>query len=558
MRQFARGERAKLSELAAIHHLWDVELSLQAPVYVVDYCCFGLDENGEVIDDDFVINFNRPDAPNGAIQLNNTANNGAVFSLALELLPPRVRRLVFTASLGETPVSDGLKSLQGGLVGGLVGAAFSLFGVDAEVGSGYLILATPAAEMAFFEFNGGDFGESRTLILGEIYLRDEWRFVAAGQPLRGELGAFLRTLSDGPTPHSRAVALVKPGAATPPSAPLRPAKPATPPPIRSAPRPAAPVLAPARAPIPAPVTSPPFQHPNSAIQQPNSTIQQPNSAIQQPNSVDLQQNISDLQQNSAIRQPNISGREANNSIREVQSSNLPVPPGEMARVAPPLNLPQSVPRGGKLQDLIDAAAPGSTLILQRGEYAGPITLAKPLALEAQGSAIWAKNGPVVTLADAGATLHDLDIEVTAPDDENGGNAVALRVESGANAGAPLELDNLNLRGKIAGLGASDGAWKLPRTLDLGEFAARQANDFRFSIEVPAAASLNCSVGGIEVSPREIEAGTHQITLQIGDMAPDTLVVGQLEVRTRELVFIVPLRGSAQSGVEAARGREIGN
>ncbi len=484
MRQLVRGERAKLSELAAIHHLWEVEVSVAAPIYIVDFCCLGLDENGELIDDDFIIHLNRPDAPRGAIQLNNTSNNGAVFSLALEQLPHQVRRLVFTASVGENP-----------LPGGLVGAAFSLLGVNADIGAGHLILATPAAELAFFEFSGQDFGKERTLVIGELYLRDEWRFVAAGQPLQGELGAFLRTLTDGPTPAPRPTPTPTPQRAAPPlAAPVRPPRPTAPTPIRTAPRPAAPVLL--------PTPAPPKRSSGPLPSAPATVV---------------------------------------------------LPPAPVVPVAPP-NLPQSVPKGGKLQDLIDAAAPGSTLILQRGEYPGPITIAKPLDLEGRDSAIWSKDGPVVTLAAPGITLHDLDLEITVSDADSGEKGVALRVEK---ADSPLELDSVRLIGRIGGLGTGDGVWKLPRALDLGEIAARADNEFRFSIEVPSAVTLACAVGGIEISPAQIEAGAHQITLRARDISPDTLLVGQVEVRAPSIVFTVPLRGSAQEGVEAARGIEIG-
>ena len=207
-----------------------------------------------------------------------------------------------------------------------------------------------------------------------------------------------------------------------------------------------------------------------------------------------------------------------------------------------------------MQDLIDAAAPGSTLILQRGEYQGPLSIAKPLVLEARDSAVWQKSGPVVTIASPGVFLHDLDVEITVSADDAGEKGVALRVEK---SDVPLELESVRLRGHIAGLGAGDGIWKLPRRLNLGEFAARAANEFRFQIEVPSAVTLRCSVGGIEISPPQVEAGAHQITLRARDIAPDTLLVGEFEVRGATAVFTLPVQGQAQNGVEAAQGLAIG-
>lgn len=497
MRQFIRGERAKLSDLAAINHIWEIEVSVAAPFFIVDFCCLGLDESGQVVDDRYLISLNRPEAPQDAISLDNASNNGAIFTLNLGRLSQSVRRLVFTATLHQPEMP-----------GGLLGAAFSMLGgLNNDVGEGFLVLRTPAIETGFFAFSGEDFGEESTLILGELYWRDEWRFVAAGQPLKGELSVFLQSLTDGPMP-----------APVPTLAPsLRPVVPA----------PAtAPMAAPPRPPRPAPAPKPPAPAPSLRPAAPVPARVSPR-VVSPP---------------QATVQP------------AVQSIAPPVAPPAKPAVATPAPappvFPQSLPPGTTLQDLIDAAASGSTLTLVRDEYQGPITINKPLSLEGQGSALWAKTGPVVTVSAANVSLHDLDIEVTLAPQAPNDAGVALKIDKSA---PQLQLDNVRVRGRISGLGDEDGEWILPALLDLGQFAPRAASDFTFSVRVPTAVLLSSPVEGVSVVPTEVGAGEHQITLQVRDVAPEALLVGFLEVRSASLLRTIPLSGNAVVGIAPKTG-----
>lgn len=501
MRQFIRGERARLSELAAINHIWQVGVAIDAPLFVMDFCCLGLDEAGHVVDDRFLISYSAPDAPGDAIRMDNASNNGALFTLQLSRVPVGVRRLVFTATLQESLAP-----------GGLFGAAFSLFGGASEIGDGHLTLRTPAVDAAIFRFSGRDFGDQSTLILGELYWRDEWRFVAAGSALHGELDAFLRKLTDGPTPVPVVVpALPK---AAPITVPPRPARPTTPLPSPS-PKPAAPVVLPAapKTPVAAQtartVAPPPAPTPN-----PRATIQPVAASVAAP----------------AKLQPRIPKAVA-----------PPVVPIDAAL------LPKSVPPGGHLQDLIDAAAPNSILTLQSDEYQGPITISKPLILNGRDSALWAKFGPVVTIQAPNVTLRDFDIEVTVAREASDPTNVALKIEDVA---ALVKLENVRVNGHIDGLGDEDGEWILPVRLDLGAFAPRADNEFHFSLSVPTTVQLSSPVEGVALSPAEVGAGQHQITLRVRDVMPDTLIVGWVEVRSAWLSRTIPLNGSATVGETA--------
>lgn len=485
MREFIRGERAKLSDLAAINHIWEVSVALDAPFYIVDFCCLGLDAHGEVVDDRYLISYNQPDAPQDAIRMNNASNNGAIFTVHLGRLPQEIRRVVFTATLHKPEMP-----------GGLVGAALNFFGagLDGPVGEGYLTLSTPAIDVGSFLFSGENFGEESTLILGELYWRDEWRFVAAGQAPKGELSDFLRTLTDGPTPAPLPSAT--PAAKPPVVAPPRPPRPVIP-----APRPQAPVLLPTAPSAPIPVKATPVPVPTAAPVQPAAA--------------------------------SISARpKATQSTAPVPAATLPIFPRELAP-------------GEKLQDLIDDALPGSTVTLVRDEYPGPVIINKPLVLEGRDSALWARTGPVITVTAPDVELRNLDVEITVAHDDPGEQGVALRLE---NVAKRVQLENVRVRGRISGLGEEDGDWQLPALLDLGQFAPRALNELRFTLRVPTAVRLSSPVEGVSLSPAEVGAGQHLVTLQVRDVLPDSLIVGFVELRSEAIVRTIPLRGSAVTGV----------
>lgn len=205
-------------------------------------------------------------------------------------------------------------------------------------------------------------------------------------------------------------------------------------------------------------------------------------------------------------------------------------------VNPPV-IPQSVARGSSLQALIDAAAPGSTVVLMRDEYQGPLSITKPLTLEGKGSVLWASQGPVVTVQSLGVTLRDLEIEVTVPEDASGEGDIALKTAPSA----PPRLENVRVRGRVMGMG-EDGDWSLPATLQLGRLAPRALNDYRLSIRVPVSCTLQTPIAGIQLQPRQLSPGEHEIVLQIENVAPETLILGHIEVQSPTVTRSIPLMG----------------
>ncbi|HEX8463571.1 MAG TPA: TerD family protein [Abditibacterium sp.] len=229
----------------------------------------------------------------------------------------------------------------------------------------------------------------------------------------------------------------------------------------------------------------------------------------------------------------------------------PAQPSTAVVVTPPspaVSRPQNA-----LQKLIDDAPSGGTLQMTRGEWQGPIFIDKPLVLDGGDAVVWAQNGPVVRVSSVGVTLRDLEIEATAPEatapDAGPHFDVALWIEAGANA----QLHNVRVRGEIVGVAATQGPWKLPPALDLGEFAAREDNSFSFEIEVPHACDLKTSVAGISIVPPRVEAGRAGLEVRVTGVGNDIFLAGHIELWSGGVGRTIPLSGRSISGAAPARG-----
>ncbi|GAA2659861.1 hypothetical protein GCM10009864_28570 [Streptomyces lunalinharesii] len=165
-REFQRGHKARLADLTADRDLY-VGVQIAGPGLAFDISCFGLDADERLSDDRYFVFYNQPAAPEDAIRLlDPQAGDTASFHVALDRLPSQVRRLTFTASLdGE--------------------------GQMAQVGPGCLRLVAGGQEVARYPFTGAEFSTERAVMLGDLYVKDVWRFAAVGQGFDGGLEALL-------------------------------------------------------------------------------------------------------------------------------------------------------------------------------------------------------------------------------------------------------------------------------------------------------------------------------------------------------------------------------
>ncbi len=428
MQDFIRGQRAKLSQLAPDARRFTLEVRAQSALPVFDFVCFGLDVQGKLADDRFMVFFNQKIAPDDAIQLSELADKSALFAFDLDKLSASIARLVFTISV------DGAGAMR-------------------DLGASELTLKADGGALMRYRFSGADFDKEGALMLAEIYQKDGiWRVWASGQGFAGDLSALLA-------------------------------------------------------------------HFGGEVAQSNATSAPTQSQSQS-------QNLVPMPPSAPVSAPAI--------------SSVPLPTPTIIPAAPM----------GELQQTIDSAPTGATIQLPRGEYRGPITLNRALAIEGEGAVVWAAKGPVVAVKSGGVTLSGIQIEVT--DGSMGGESdVALKVE-----GVAPTLHNVGVRGRVVGMTQDTGEWKLPAALDLGAFAPRTSNSWKFKIEVPVDCRLKTGISGLQIKPAQIAAGRHDVEIVAQNIGPDTFLAGQIEVEHAGIVRPIALSGRADANAMAAQNKRI--
>ncbi len=247
----------------------------------------------------------------------------------------------------------------------------------------------------------------------------------------------------------------------------------------------------------------------------------------------------------------LSTRVENSSRSSVETPLVPPPVPLPPASSVSLPRPSAPARAGSLQEKIAQTPSGGTLSLAPGEYQGPIFLDQPITIDGNGAAVWAHNGPVVVVSSARVSIKNLDIEATAPDALVADSNVALQVQHGTNP----KLENVKTRGEIEGVAGVSGAWKLPHSLDLGEFAPRGLNSFSVRVEVPDACELQTPVAGVSFHPARLERGENELEIRVENVGADIFLAGWVEFRFAGVARTVPILGrTARSPIDAVRGR----
>ncbi|MBR1657342.1 MAG: TerD family protein [Synergistaceae bacterium] len=157
--EMVRGFRGKISseEFTA-----DMSVSGNA---VYDFSCFGVDENGKLSDDRYMVFYNQTESPSGEITYTPYAN-GAKFAVNLSKLPASIAKLVFTVSV------DGS-------------------GTMGEISSHTAVIESGGEAMTM-RLSGNDFENERAIISVEIYRKGDWRISAVASGFNGGLSELLR------------------------------------------------------------------------------------------------------------------------------------------------------------------------------------------------------------------------------------------------------------------------------------------------------------------------------------------------------------------------------
>ena len=92
-----RGMRDRLDKYLDINSNIHISMSVSGSA-VYDFCCFGVDGNGKLSDDRYMVFYNQTQSPNSEIAY-ASINNGANFTINLSKLPTNINKLVFTVSI---------------------------------------------------------------------------------------------------------------------------------------------------------------------------------------------------------------------------------------------------------------------------------------------------------------------------------------------------------------------------------------------------------------------------------------------------------------------------
>ncbi len=160
-----RGQRDKLEKYLNVTQEIEVVMSV-AGAAVYDFTCFGLDADGKLSDDTYMVFYNQLQSPNREIRY-QAAGNEAHFFVSLNQLPQKIQKLGFTVSI------DGA-----GTMGMIQNHVVQIRQNNQSV-----------LELAL---SGADFQNQTAIISMEIYKKDAWRFSMTASGFDGGLGDLLR------------------------------------------------------------------------------------------------------------------------------------------------------------------------------------------------------------------------------------------------------------------------------------------------------------------------------------------------------------------------------
>ena len=131
-----------------------------------DFCCFGVDGNGKLSDDRYMIFYNQRTSPNAELSVENIAD-GVRYTLNLSTIPDFINRLVFTVSIDGTQTMGEMNALET--------KVYQSGAKDIEMTLG-----------------GNDFSNEKAVIVMEIYRKDVWRIGCVASGFDGGLSSLLK------------------------------------------------------------------------------------------------------------------------------------------------------------------------------------------------------------------------------------------------------------------------------------------------------------------------------------------------------------------------------
>lgn len=156
-----KGQKLKLENSMAAAEI-SVSCAVRAPFHI-DVSCFGLDANGKLSDDAYMVFYNQGASPKDEIRLLADVPDSR-FALNLAKLPAQIDKLVFTAAI-DPAHSQTMRELGS---------------LEFRLGE------------HLFRLSGLDFSGEKAIMIAELYRKDgDWRLGVNGQGFNGGLDALL-------------------------------------------------------------------------------------------------------------------------------------------------------------------------------------------------------------------------------------------------------------------------------------------------------------------------------------------------------------------------------
>jgi len=192
-----------------------------------------------------------------------------------------------------------------------------------------------------------------------------------------------------------------------------------------------------------------------------------------------------------------------------------------------------------LQEKIDKTEEYGTLVLEFNEYFGQAVISRPIAIDGQNSTVCAKTGPVLCINSEQVELRNLRLEVTsAPKKENTEASLALHVKEDIR----VRLENIVVRGNVSGLVNQDGFWEYPDVLHIWPVVPKKKNYFVFEMNIPVSCVLETGITGLKIMDPGMNPGLNKVRLEVEVLKEDTILFGQIEVKSIYLTRIISVSG----------------
>jgi len=159
-----RGWKDKLEKYVDLNENFFVDMKIRGNAEY-DFCCFGVDSEGKLSDDRYMVFYNQKTTPQKEVSITELPD-GVRYTLKLSAIPAYINKLVFTVSIDGTQIMGEMESF-------------------------ITKVYQQEAQSLELSLTGGDFAKEKAVIAIEIYRKDVWRIGCVAGGFDGGLSALL-------------------------------------------------------------------------------------------------------------------------------------------------------------------------------------------------------------------------------------------------------------------------------------------------------------------------------------------------------------------------------